>query len=312
LKKKLFATILVTVLSISALSGCGKASAESTSTEALKTKYCGNFTVSYNDSKFELISGETTTKKVLTMADISSGEAEGISIMITADYSLLDGVAFPTSVRSVKKLLLGTSYGDNKNYYENDNYYIETEDGYATDGNYSYFTMYVVPKESANENAVYIIKVVYGVTYYPSNALFNLCMDSAGNLIGQNLSLDYQETMDNLKDIYDDVNGDAYMTYDHSKDDAQTYEPKLMQGMYTLSGEDFSYIDVGTDSNTLQAGTYTIQWVSGSGTFNHCNYNLVSVEAYEIKKNFEDTTITLQEGDRIYLGENVTINLVQE
>lgn len=309
MKKIVFKTMCF-VLLIICLVGCGKEQEEVVQ-EALKTKSCGNYVVDYNPSLYELISGGNNNRKLLTMADISEGVTEGISILISADYSMLEGKPFPTSARDTKKILLNTASGQDTAYAECSDYFVRSCYGYTTEGNYSYFELYIVPKASANENAVYNVKLSYSNSFYPSKRLFKLCIDSTSKLLGQDLQLDYQATMDKVKNVYDKANGEASIEYDHSKDEAQTYKPKFTQGKYILNGDDFEYIDVGNDDNNILPGSYNLTYVSGSGAFNQTDYNLMSKNCYQMNKKFESCTVELEEGDRIFVSEGLTINLEQ-
>lgn len=296
---------------VSSLAGCGKEE-ETKSQQALKTKSCGSYVVNYNSALYEIITGENNKRKLLTMADITDGVTEGISILISADYSLLDGKTFPTTKRDVKKLLLNTDSGENTAYAECSDFYVRSSFNYTTEGDYSFFELYIIPKESANENAAYNVKISYGGDFYPSNGLFNLCIDSTNELLGQELQLDYQTVMQSIKDLYDDANGEVSIKYDHSKDEAQNYKPKLNQGTYTLSGDDFEYIDIGEDDNNILPGTYTLTYISGKGSFNQTDYNLMSKNFYQMSKKFESCSVTLEEGDRIFVTEGLVITLKQE
>ena len=310
--KRVILSVLVSVWMIFTLAGCAKKVEEVEPMPVDKVKTCGSYSVSYDSRKYEIISGENQAQKLLTFADRKSdGTSEGISILVTADYGLLKNSGFPESLRDAKKCLLNVSTALNTSYYETERYYVESGEDYATDGGYSYHSLFAVPKGSAGDLAVYSLKFVYGDTYYPSQGLFELAMDAFGTVLGRELTIPYVATMDSLKALFDNVNGIGVMEYNYARDDAQTYIPRLRSGAYSLDGSLFEYIDVGGDENNLSPGTYLLSFLDGRGVFNQTDADMMPVNTFEISKKFDPVEIELNDNDRIFVDKNLSVKLTK-
>ena len=301
-------------LSLLFLTGCVGKPAERMEGTTLKTKTCAAFQFVYDKNSYEVISGEKGNKKILTMADRTKEGAEGISVLVTADPSILDGRRPPESLREAKLYLVEASTAkQGVTYAQTDTYFVETAYDYATDGNYAYFTIFAIPKNSENDPVVYSLKFVYGETFYPSNSLFQSCMRALGNLIGLVPKISYQDTMSKLKNLYDEVNNDGReMRYNYNADEAQTYEPQLVNGAYTLDGSEFDFLDVGEDSNCVQEGTYVLSVVTGSGVYNQTDSSLMPKQAFDLSRTSGEKEVLLETGDRIYVDKNLTVKLIVE
>ena len=311
--KRMVLSLVLSLLIMLSLAGCAKKVEEVEQPVSVdKIKTCGNYSVSYDARKFEIISGENQAQKLLTFADKKpDGTSEGISILVTADYGLLKNDGFPESLRDAKKSLLNVSTALKTSYYETERYYVESGEDYATDGGYSYHSLFAVPKSAAADIAVYSLKFVYGDTYYPSKELFELAIDAFGSVLGRELTIPYTDTMDGLKALFDDVNGIGSMEYNYARDDAQTYLPKLKSGAYTLDGSNFDYIDVGSDANCIQPGQYTLSFLDGRGVFNQTNADMMSLNTFEISKKFDPVVIELSDNDRLFIDKNLTVKLTK-
>lgn len=305
------------------LTGCSSASsmteaAENTVSESSKpassSVSIGEMTLTYDPGKIRIDAMDDHT---IAIADIS-GDGK-YTAEISTDSAFLRQHTRPADVTAAQDMLVNDGYIYSSSVYRDSPHYaaVVTAD-FDTNDNQAYFKIFIVPKSTSEDTCVYRITLCKGSGFTPTETVYSVVKASIDRLLGNsNLFLfEYPTVLKCMQNVYDQANetGDTSASADESSlfTSSAPYIPEERFGTYTLDGSKFSYLTAGNDkADEIATGTYEVSVIKGMGTYNQTGKDLVPKETYQFGGNGNPTTatVTLEEGDRLYLTAGMTISM---
>jgi hypothetical protein len=285
-----------------------------TAQTAVSTVSIGNLQLMYDPGKVKV---DQTDAGGLALADITGDKKYTVTVNTDANY--INDFGYPADVTDAQDTLIKNNYiyGDSV-FRDSPNYAVIVTSDFDTNENHSFFKIFIVPKESSADKLMYQILLCKGADFQPTEAVYGVIKDAIDRLLGNDklYLFQYSQVMKYLQNVYDQANGSSETSA--SEDDSSIfsatgkYIPEEKFGTYTLDGSQFEYLEVGKDDETeVIPGTYEIKVLKGNGTYNQTGEDLIPKDSYQLGGTGNPTTatVTLHEGDRIYVSAGMTVTM---
>ena len=193
--------------------------------------------------------------------------------------------------------------------------YLGLEEGTAV------YKIYLLPNAVVEDNIGYMHTLRFNQDVQPIDDILESIKRGVNAKVGAEVvTITYNELYALLSDVYNKsiaqsnalFQGDVKTNKDglvSTGDSNQKYEPKLQKGCYVLDGKDFTYIQVGTNSNQLKSGTYEVKWRSGTGIVGKTDEFMVAKQSFLVEQGMDQKVLKLEKGERLIVTDGLEIVL---